>query len=188
MRLRAKERDERQKNVLSMRDNDYAAVKAGLLPDEFPEPLVANLIDTAEHDLAEVMAPLPAISCASSSQVTQSKKDFANKRALIANSYVQRSRLADQMYLGADRYSTFGYMAYIVEPDFDESVPVIRVDDALNSYFACDYMGRVVQYVSICKVSCEELCIMFPDYEDAFKEYKRNHNDELEIAERRDKD
>lgn len=190
MRMQAQDRDENQRQILAMRDNDYEAIAPGLFPEDFDKPLVANLIDTAAHDVAEVMAPLPSVSCASSSQTSDVQKKFANKRALIANSYVQRSRLADQMYLGADRYSSFGYMAYIVEPDLKEKTPVIRVDDSTNSYWACDYRDRVVQYVNIMRVPASELCSMYPEYREAIETYANSFgaSKDVEVAEWRDAD
>jgi hypothetical protein len=59
-----------------------------------------------------------------SNESDQKRQDI---RAAIANSYVQNSRLQDQMFGGADRYGSFGFMAYIVEPDFTDQMPVIRV-------------------------------------------------------------
>ena len=188
MRHRARERDQRQLDVLAMRRGDYEAVAPGMMPEDFDRALVANLIDTAAHDLSEVMAPLPSLSCASSSQTSQTKKDFANKRALIANSYVQRSKLAKQMYGLADRYISFGYGTYIVEPDFKDKTPVIRADRSLSSYFALDYRDRVVQYVGLSRVHCDELCHLYPHMADAFRTYVHNRNDkEIEVAEWYDK-
>ena len=36
----------------------------------------------------------------------------------------QGSNLQAQMYAGADRYGTFGFLAYMVEPDFAEHAEV----------------------------------------------------------------
>lgn len=171
MRLRARARDERQRIILAMRLNKVEDVAPGLLPEDFKQPLVANLIDTAAHDLSEVMAPLPSISCGSSSQTTQTKKDFANKRALIANSYIQNSRLAQQMYDGADRYASYGYMAYMVEPDFKEKRPDIRIDDGA-SYWTCDNLDRVRQYVTVMSITTSDLCFQFPDHADIIRNIK----------------
>jgi hypothetical protein len=54
-------------------------------PDMFPAgPLqggiVANMIDVAAHDLSEVLAPLPSFNCASSKNVSDSARRFAEKR------------------------------------------------------------------------------------------------------------
>lgn len=188
MRLRAAERLEREKTILAMRENRIHDVAPGLLPDEFQHPLVANLIDTAAHDLAEVMAPLPTISCATAQQVSEKQKKFANKRSLIANSYVQNSNLGIQMYNGADRYASYGWMAYVVEADHKENRPHIRIETG-NVLFACDHRERVQQYASLMRVPAGELCYMFPDFAEAIRRHVGLQQDsELEIAEWRDKD
>lgn len=188
MKLQDAERVERERVILAMRENRVEDVAPGLLPDDFDHPLVANLIDTAAHDLAEVMAPLPTISCASAHQTSEKDKKSANKRTLIANSYVQKSRLADQMYAGADRYSSYGHMAYIVEPDYDEQRPHIRIETATTTYFACDYRDRVVQYATSMMVPAKSLCHLFPDHAQQIRTRLGMEQDrELEVATWHDK-
>lgn len=189
MRFLARKRDQRQMDVLAIRRGDYQAVAGDILPEDFDRGLVANLIDTAAHDLSEVMAPLPTVSCASSSSTSQTKKDFANKRALIANHYIQSSRLADQMYAGADRFASFGYFAYVVQPDMDMQSPVVRVSTSNSSYFTQDYRDRVVQYCEVMRVPCDELCHIYPEYTIQFRKYIQGRgSDEIEVAEWHDKD
>jgi hypothetical protein len=100
-----------------MRAGQYEKVAPGLFNTaEFDQPLVANLIDTTARDVAEVMAPLPAFNCQSASLSNASDQKRQDKRAAIANAYVQKSRLQNQMFAGTDRYNSFGFMAYMVEP------------------------------------------------------------------------
>lgn len=189
MRKQAWGRDKRQQDVLAMRRGDYEAVSHGLLPEGFDRALVSNLIDTAAHDLAEVMAPLPSVSCSSSSITAQIKKDFANKRSLIANHYIQSSRLSDQMYGGADKFVSFGWFAYKVCPDFDTKSPYIQVSESTTAYFTQDHRGRTAQYVEVMQVPASELCLMYPEYTMAFKTYAQSrHGDDIEVAEWHDKD
>ena len=91
-------------------------------PDLFPAgPLnmgiVANMIDVAAHDLAEVLAPLPAFNCASSKSVSDSARKFAEKRSLIVQGYVAHSDLGRQMYRAADQYFTYGHVPSLIEID-----------------------------------------------------------------------
>ena len=188
MRLRASDRLHRQRRVLAIRRGDYEEVAPGMLPEDFDKALVANLIDTAAHDLSEVMAPLPSISCSSSSQTSDTQKKAANKRALIANSYVQRARLSDQMYVLADRYCTFGFGAYIVEPDFEDKCPTIRVDRSMECYFTQDYRDRVVEYAAVNRIHVDELCHWYPEYSDQFRNHVYNRDSqEIEVVEWYDK-
>lgn len=184
MRFQAIDRDRRMADVLAMRRGDYNAVARDILPEDFDRALVSNLIDTAAHDLSEVMAPLPAISCASSSITSQTKKDFANKRALIANHYVQASRLSDRMYAAADKYVSFGWFAYKVQPDIKDKMPVIHVSRSSTAYFTCDLRDRVVQYAELVRLPASELCHIYPDHAPSFRSYvSGRQGEDIEVAE-----
>jgi len=162
-------RDKRHQDVLAVRSGDYERLAGDVLPEDFDKPLVSNLIDTAARDMSEVMAPLPGFACSTVSAATQKAKDFAAKRGRIANSYVQNSRLGQQMFEGADRYMTFGFMALIAEPDFDDCAPVVRVDDASHAYYVRDGRGRCVEYYTSAMVPLEDICARFPQHETAIE-------------------
>jgi len=59
LRQRYAERDSRMQQVAQVRAGD--AISPGLFPAEWPKPIIANFIDTVARDLAEVLAPLPAV-------------------------------------------------------------------------------------------------------------------------------
>jgi hypothetical protein len=166
VRTRHAARDRDYGKIIAIRRGDYESVAPGLFnTSEFDKPLVANLIDTTARDIAEVMAPLPAFNCQSAALASEADQKRQDLRAAIANSYVQNSRLQDQMFGGADRYGTFGFMAYIAEPDFKEQSPIIRVEDVPTSYFTNDYRGRTREYISVFRISCDSLCQQFPDHD-----------------------
>ena len=143
VRAANQQRDNINSKVRAIRNGDYNTVAPGLFNDsEFDEPLVANLIDTTARDIAEVMSPLPAFNCQSASLNSNSDQKRQDLREAIANSYVQHSRLQNQMFDGADFYGSYGFMAYMVEPDFDSQMPCIYVDNSLNAYYALDGLGR----------------------------------------------
>lgn len=163
-RMRNSARDRDHGNIIAIRRGDYEHVAPGLFnTSEFDKPLVANLIDTTARDIAEVMAPLPAINCQSAALSNDTDQKRQDLRAAIANSYVQNSRLQDQMFGGADRYGSFGFMAYIVEPDFKDRMPTIRVSDVPTAYYVNDYRGRVKEYFEVFRVSALSLDRQFPD-------------------------
>lgn len=166
-RARCGERDKDHLRVRAIRKGQYDKVAPGLFnTSDFPQPLVANLIDTCARDVAEVMAPLPAVNCQSASLSNEADQKRQDLRAGIANSYVQASRLQDQMFGGADRYSSFGFMAYIVEPDMEEQTPVIRVGTNGSAYYTKDYRGRVAEYFEVYSVSPTKLIHQYPDCAD----------------------
>jgi hypothetical protein len=166
-RARCSDRDTNHRRIIAMRKGKYEEVAPGLFNTaEFDQPLVANLIDTTARDVAEVMAPLPAVNCQSASLSNASDQDRQDKRSGIANSFVQVSRLQDQMYGGADRYNSFGFLAYMVEPDFEMQTPVIRVGTNHSAYYAKDYRGRVKEYFEVYQCSVQTLCAEYPEHKE----------------------
>ena len=164
IRSRNTPRDRDYMKLIAIRNGDYDTVAPGLFNTaEFDKPLVANLIDTTARDISEVMAPLPGLHCQSSQLSNDSDRKRQDLREAIALGYVQNSRLQDQMFGGADRYGSFGFMAYIVEPDYVDKMPVIRVDDSPFSHYVNDYRGRTRCYFTVAQVYLDQLCEQFPN-------------------------
>lgn len=163
-------RDQDYAKVVAIRKGDYDTVAPGLFnTSDFDRPLVANLIDTTARDIAEVMAPLPSFNCNAGPSSSDAERRRQDARGAIANSYVQYSRLQDQCYEGADRYGSFGFMAYIVEPNFAEQMPCIRIGSNPFANYTKDYRGRTKTYVEVYKARVVQLMADFPDAEDALK-------------------
>jgi hypothetical protein len=174
-RTRNAARDRSYGQLIAIRRGDYESVAPGLFnTSEFDKPLVANLIDTTARDIAEVMAPLPAVNVQPASLQVDAQKDRADLRSAIANCYIQNSRLQDQMFGGADRYGSFGYMAYVVEPDFADQMPVIRVSDTPTAYWTADYRGRTVTYAEVMRMSTVELVAKFGTEENGLEQKLQN--------------
>ena len=108
-------RDQRMRDVLSVRQGDISKVYPAMFSEEYPKPLVANFIDVAARDLAEVMAPLPSFNCAATNMVSDSARKAADTRTRIANYFVSGSELQIQMYQGADWFNTYGMLPAIVD-------------------------------------------------------------------------
>lgn len=163
-------RDEDYMKVVAIRKGDYESVAPGLFnTKDFDKPLVANLIDTTARDIAEVMAPLPSFNCNAGAAASEAERRRQDVRGAVANSYVQYSRLQDQCYEGADRYGSFGFMAYIVEPNFTEQMPCIRIGSVPTAHYTKDYRGRTKTYTEVYKAPVAQLMADFPDAEDALK-------------------
>ncbi len=77
-------RDARWSDVLEVRKGNINNVFPGLFPAEYPKPMVANFIDVAARDIAEVIAPLPAINCSATNAVSDRARSRADKRTMIA--------------------------------------------------------------------------------------------------------
>lgn len=182
IRSRNAARDQAYRKIIAIRKGDYETVAPGLFPTtEFDRPLVANLIDTTARDIAEVMAPLPSFNCASNS-MTDADQKRQDLREAIANGYVQASRLQDQMFEGTDRYGSFGFMAYIVEPDFAEQAPVIRIGECATSHYTMDYRGRVKEYFEVYRAPVDQLCADYPDAEAVLRARYTGANDTCEVV------
>jgi len=187
IRARNAKRDIDYMRLIAIRKGDYESVAPGLFNTaEFDRPLVANLIDTTARDIAEVMAPLPAFNCTSQNMSNDADVKRVSLRGQIANGYVQSSRLQDQAYQGADRYGSFGFEAYIVEPDFVEQMPVIRIGDVVTAHYTKDYRGRTVEYFEVFNCPLEQVCADFPRTEPAIRAryggYQREQQLDLKIV------
>jgi hypothetical protein len=167
LRQKYRNRDSRWSDVLEVRKGNINNVFPGLFPAEYPKPMVANFIDVAARDIAEVIAPLPAINCSSTNAVSDRARAKADKRTMIAAGYRDQSRLQTQMFTGADRYITFGALPFIIEADYENNTPVIRIDNPYNSYPEFDRFGRLLSYTKYYQKPLQELVNEFPEYESA---------------------
>ena len=77
-------RDGRMRDVLSVRQGDISKVYPSMFSDEYPKPLVANIIDVSARDLAEAMAPLPSFNCSAANTVSDTARKAADLRGRIA--------------------------------------------------------------------------------------------------------
>ena len=176
------ERDTRMQNVLAVRQGRMRDVYPDLFPEgPFDRGIVANMVDVAARDLAEVLAPLPAFNCASAKMVSDSARAFAEKRTRIVNGYVAFSQLQTQMYTAADRYFTYGFVPAMVEVDTDERMPRIRFMDSVGAYPVFDRWGRVsAGFFSFYK-SRDELVAMYPHCEGSLPR-SAGGNDLIEVV------
>lgn len=156
-------RQQRNAEVASARAGNIDAVMPGVFPENWPRPVVSNVIDTTARDLAEVLARLPAIDCTSSQLTTTTAKTFSAKRTKIALYYVAHSRLKLQLYSGCDWFFSFAAMPIIIEPDFDAQCPRLRLDDPRGAYWETDFYGNVKIYAKTWQDTINSLSAKFPE-------------------------
>ena len=137
-----------------------------MFSEEYPKPLIANLIDVSARDLAEAMAPLPTFSCSASNMVSDAARKAADTRARIANYYVGRSELSVQMYTGADWYNTYGMMIGFVELDYENNDPTIKLINPFGAYPEIDRFGRCLSLTQIVGMDAQTLASLYPEYAD----------------------
>jgi len=78
-------RDQRMRDVLSVRQGDISKVYPSMFSEDYPKPLVANFVDVAARDLAEVMAPLPSFNCLPS--IVEMDYETNNPRIRLLNPF-----------------------------------------------------------------------------------------------------
>jgi hypothetical protein len=190
LRRSSAERDQRWSDVREVRKGNINKVFPGLFPDDYPKPMVANFIDIAARDVAEVIAPLPAFNCNATNVVSEAARKRADKRTMIVAGYRDQSRLQTHMFTGADRYITYGMVPFVVEIDYDRNTPIIRVDDPYNSYPEFDRFGRLLSYSKRYLKTIEDLCMEFPEHEAVIRgRYQQGgQNAQLELVRYHDKD
>jgi hypothetical protein len=166
LRRDAQERDARHQTVYDARAQKIDNIAPGSMPDAWPRPITANVIDTAARQLAENLAPLPSINCASGVMSSERAKKFVAKRTKIAYSYVIDSNLKARMPEGCDWYLMYGSTAFVVEPDFKEGRPRIRLESGMKAYPEFDLAGKVRSYTRVWRESARRIAAKFPDYAD----------------------
>jgi len=157
-------RDQRMRDVLSVRQGDISKVYPAMFSEEYPKPLVANFVDIAARDLAEVMAPLPALECSATNMVSDSARKSADTRTRIANYYVSSSELQIQMYQGADWFNTYGMLPSIVEMDYETNNPRIRLLNPFGVYPEMDRFGRCISITQVVNTDTESLAMQYPEF------------------------
>jgi len=159
-------RDQRMRDVLSVRQGDISKVYPSMFSEDYPKPLVANFVDVAARDLAEVMAPLPSFNCSATNMVSDTQRRAADTRTRIANYYVTSSDLQIQMYQGADWFNTYGMLPAIIEMDYETNNPRIRLLNPWGVYPEMDRFGRTISLTQVVSTDAESLAAQYPEYAD----------------------
>ena len=191
LRYRAHGRDQRNGDVQMVRQGKISQVYPNFFPDGIDQNVVANFIDIVARDLAEVMAPLPAVNCSAANQVNDRARKFADTRTRIASNYFMHSDLQVQMYNGADMYLTYGFLPFIIELDEEAKLPRIRLENPVGAYPEFDRYGRCVAFAKRYSMTLGELVAMFPEHENALlgrQGYKQDLNGMVEMIRYYDKD
>ena len=137
-------RDGRMRDVLSVRQGDMQKVYPAMFSEDYPKPLIANLIDVSARDLSESMAPLPSFNCSASNMVSDAARRAADMRARVANYYIDESEVGVQMYTGADWYNTYGQLIGMIDFDYENNNPLIKFINPFGAYPEMDRFGRCI--------------------------------------------
>lgn len=163
LRRASAQRDQRYNDVHDVRSGEVDQVMPGSMPDAWPKPIVANLIDTTARDTAEVMGAMPSINCTAGVMTTEKAKKFSGKKTKVANHYVQESGLgAGRQVVAADHWIMYGMAVYCIEPDFKEKRPHIRVENPMGVYPEFDIFHRLKSYSKVWREESIHLAAKFP--------------------------
>ena len=176
-------RDGRMQDVLAVRQGRMRDVYPDLFPEgPFDKGIVANMVDVAARDLAEVLAPLPSFNCSSSKMISDSARNFAEKRTRIVNGYLDHSEVQTQMYTAGDRYFTYGFVPSMIEVDTEERIPRIVFMDSIGAYPVFDRWGGVkAAFFSFYK-NRDELVAMYPQAEKIIQGNSYSGNELVEVV------
>ena len=166
MQTRYAARDGRMRDVLSVRQGDISKVYPSMFSEEYPKPLIANLIDVSARDLAEAMAPLPSFNCSASNMVSDAARRAADMRARVANYYIDESDVQIQMYTGADWFNTYGQLIAMIDFDYENNNPIIKFVNPFGSYPEIDRFGRCISLTQIVGMDAQTLASMYPEFAD----------------------
>jgi hypothetical protein len=181
-------RREKMYQVKAIREGRWDEVQMGMFPAEVPEPMVANFIDVAARSAAEAIAPLPTFTCANPNMNTDAARKSADRRTKIINHYVTHSRLGNQNILAADHLESYGFTAFVVDPDYDAKAPCIYVESALDSYYALNRRGETVWFAKCYRRTVQELIWEYPEHFETFTALKERRQEDIEIIRYYDKD
>ena len=165
------DRDSRMLKIKDIRSGKMSAVGEGWLPEagEFTEPIIANTIDVAARDMAEMIAPLPNFTCNTTNTVSASGQKMAGKRTKIVNGYITTSSLQTQMYDAADQYVSYGFLPIRVEIDYERQAPYIRTLNPIGSYPVINKWGQVTGHYQKVVLGEDELCDAYPELESVIR-------------------
>lgn len=161
------------------RDNNHELihqVRRGHIRQLFPDELdfslsfngspIANFVDIVAHDMAEGIAPLPALACVSGRMETDADQKRAEIKNRIGDNYWRYSKLEKQMLAGADRYVTYGFVPFFLEPRLSggRNLPYIHVEDPRHAYYELNRYGDVVVYAKRWQRTVDDLAAQFPEH------------------------
>ena len=166
LKKRSMGRDTRMSQLQLVRSGKMSEVAPDLFPESGPwqEPIVANMIDIAARDMAEMISPLPSLECMSADMTTEKARTAATLRTKIAHSYIVGSNFQTAMSTAADWLVTYGFLPIKIELDYENNTPVIKPLNPIGVYYEKDRFGRIVCFYQKTIITKDELIAQYPEY------------------------
>lgn len=172
-RLRHHSRDLRMNEVRAVRASELDRVAPGLLADDFPKPIVSNVINVAAQYSSEQIGTMPTVSCTTGVMVSDRQKKYAQRRTLIAHNYLENSRVKVNLVEASDWLNTYSFLPIVVEPHFGDAYadagPRLRFENPLGCYYELDVYGRTRYFFKVYDSDVDSLCAKFPHLSNALR-------------------
>lgn len=165
LKAKHRARDARMYKIFTARQpGGLRLVYPDLFPPEGPyqDPMVANMVDIAARDTAEVLAPPPTFSCSSTMNASDAARRFADRRTKIAYGYFDASQMSIALLQMADQYVTYGFAVGVVRIDTDRKTPVIQFLDPMGCYPLFDSWGRTRVLYEVRTLTHQEVESIWP--------------------------
>lgn len=162
LRARYAHRDQNMNDINAIREGRLEDVAPNMFSSEIDKPIIANYIDIAARDTAEMLAPLPSFNCSAASMTNDSARKFADKKTTGIQHYMELSGVQSQMYSAADNYVSYGLMPCIIEPDWVERAPRIVFISPRGCYPEFDRFGKLISFTRVVRKTVMELCALYP--------------------------
>jgi hypothetical protein len=163
MKRGAIERDHRMLTIQMMRSNKPELLFPKLFNQTWQKSIVANWIDSLAREFAEMVAPLPALNCASGGMKTERDKTRAAKKNKIGTNYWGDSNLTNHTVSWVDRYFSYGFAAVKAEPDYTDNCPKLRLLDPRGLYYENDRYGTTLRTAQCWRETVDKVAAMFPE-------------------------
>jgi hypothetical protein len=141
------DRDRRVADVRAVRKGDFDKIAPGAFNEDWPRPIVANMVNSIAQHAAAALSPLPTITCSSPTMTSDAARARADRRTKIANHYYKNSNVQMQRQTACDQFFTYGLMVASIEPDWDDQLPAVIYEDSIGFYPVWDRRGRTVTVV-----------------------------------------
>lgn len=172
-RMRYYLRDLRMNEVRAVRASELDRVAPGLLADDFPKPIVSNIINVAAQYSSEQIGVMPTVSCTTGVMVSDRQKKYAQRRTLIAHNYLENSRIKVNLVEASDWLNTYSFLPIVLEPFFgDNDVqagPRLRFENPLGCYYELDVYAHTRFFFKVYDSDVDSLCAKFPHLANALR-------------------
>lgn len=191
MRMRCSGRDRDSYLVRLVRRGKLHEEFPGHFADSMPQMAIANAVDNAARDTAELIAPLPSAACSAGNMATAADVARAGRKNKIVSYYWDKSDLEVQNIDFSDAAISYAFGVYLIDPDWQDKCPRIRWENSFGTYYYKDRFRRTIWYAKITYVDVLTLVSKYPDSA-PFIEYengrKRSASETVQLVDYRDRD